>query len=164
MAQYLYGAVAARDAIPPTVIDPKSGPSGTQTFVGTFELDDTGNGDSGIFLPISVEAVLPSIKLAFDDLGTAGTVDIGLFKKEVDGTYTAVDADCFANNIDVNSAAVGFTEYRFSIKGIETVAQKAWALAGLSSRPAYAELFFGVTTDTGTTAAGTVSYIITVNQ
>ena len=104
------------------------------------------------------------VYFASDDLGTAGTVDIGFFKQEVDGTYTAVDADAIANNIDVNSAAVARTDYRFSVKGIETANQSCWELAGLSARPPYGDIYLGLTTDTGTTADGTVLLQATVTE
>jgi hypothetical protein len=125
--------------------------------VDTFELADTANGDIAHVFKIPVDAVLHSVKFASDDLGTAGTVDIGFYRKNDDGTYSAVDADALANNIDVNSAAVSLTEYRFSVKGIETANQAAYTLAGLSARPAYGDLYISLTTDTGTTAAGTVT-------
>lgn len=120
-----------------------------------FELVDSAAADNFMVVKLPVEATIVSLKAAFDDLGTAGTVDIGIFKKNADGTYTAVDADAFANNIDVNTAAVALTEYRYSVKGIETANQTLWELAGLSARPAYSDMYIGFTTDTGTTATGT---------
>lgn len=122
----------------------------------TFELADTANADDAIVLKIPVDSIIDHVYFACDDLGAAGTVDIGFHKKNSDGTYTAVDADAFANNIDVATAAVSRTDYRFSVKGIETANQTAWELAGLSARPAYNDIFVSLTTDTGTTAAGTV--------
>lgn len=122
----------------------------------TFELDDTANGDIAHVLKIPVDAILDSVIFGCDDLGSAGTVDIGFYRKKEDGTYEAVDADAIANNIDVATAAVSATEYRFSVKGLETANQTAYELAGLSARPAYADLYISLTTDTGTTTAGTV--------
>lgn len=122
----------------------------------TFELADTANDDDAIVLKVPVDAIIKRVEFACDDLGTAGTVSIGFHKKNSDGTYTAVDLDAFAADIDVNSAAVARTDYRFSAKGIETANQNAYTLAGLSARPDYAELYVSLTTATGTTAAGTV--------
>ena len=122
----------------------------------TFELADTANGDVAHVLKVPVDAVIDSVIFACDDLGSAGTVDIGFYTKNADNTYTAVDADAIANNIDVATAAVGATEYRFSAKGLETANQTAYELAGLSARPAYGDLYISLTTDTGTTTAGTV--------
>lgn len=126
-------------------------------IVDTMELTDTANADVAIVAKLPVDATILSLKLAADDLGTAGTIDIGLFKKNADGTYTAVDADAFANNIDVATAAVALTEYRFSVLGIETAMKPAYQLAGLTARPAYEDIYIGLTTDTGTTADGTVT-------
>lgn len=125
--------------------------------VDTFELTDTADGDIAHVFKLPIDAILHSVKFACDDLGTAGTVDIGFYKKNADGTYTAVDADALANNIDVNAAAVSLTEYRFSAKGIETANQNLYTLAGLSARPTYENLYISLTTDTGTTADGTVT-------
>ena len=121
-----------------------------------FELADTANNESAIVLPIPVDATVPSIKFACDDLGTAGTVDLTWFKKNSDGTYTELGDGLIANNIDVNAAAVSLAEYRYSVPNIDTGLKKAWELAGLSARPDYGTLYIGITTDTGTTAAGTV--------
>lgn len=121
-----------------------------------FELADTADGDIAHVLKVPVDAVIDSVIFGCDDLGTAGTVDIGFYYKKADGTYAAVDADAIANNIDVATAAIAPTEYRFSAKGIETANQTAYELAGLTSRPGYADLYISLTTDTGTTAAGTV--------
>lgn len=121
-----------------------------------FELADTANGDSAIVLKLPVDANLISVKFACDDLGTGGTADIGFYTRGSDGTYTAVDADALANNINVNTAAVALTEYRYSVKGIETQGQNAYTLAGLSARPDYTDIYLAITTDTGTTTAGSV--------
>lgn len=127
-----------------------------KAIVDQFELTDTANADFAIVARLPVDALIHSLKFGCDDLGTAGTVDIGVYRKKKDGTYVAVDADAFANDIDVNTAAVAPTEYRFSAKGIETALQPLYTLAGLSARPAYGDLYIGLTTDTGTTADGTV--------
>lgn len=135
-----------------------------KAYVDAFELADTANGDIAHVFKIPVDAIIHSIKFACDDLGAAGTVDIGFYRKKADGTYVAVDADAIANNIDVNTAAVTLTEYRFSVKGIETARQAAYELAGLSARPAYGDLYVSLTTDTGTTVAGTVTMQMLVTE
>ena len=121
-----------------------------------FELADTANGDSAIVLPLPVDCVIPSIKFASDDLGSAGTVDITFFYKASDGTYTEIADGLVANGVDVNASAVALTEYRYSVLDIDTANKKAWELAGLSERPSYGTIYLGLTTDTGTTTAGTV--------
>ena len=126
-----------------------------KSYRDAFELSDTADADFAIVLKISVDAIIDSVIFASDDLGTAGTVDIGFYKADGD-SYTVVDADAIANGVDVNSAAVTPTDYRYSVKAIDTAGQAAWELAGLSARPEYSDFYIGLTTDTGTTAAGTV--------
>lgn len=156
MATFKGTHVTDFDSQPIEIVDGRLHGGVKKIAVDAFELADTANGDVAHVLRIPVDAVIHSIVFASDDLGAAGTVDIGFYKKNNDGTYTAVDADAIANNIDVATAAVAPTEYRFSVKGIETAMQAAYELAGLAARPDYANLYLSLTTDTGTTAAGTV--------
>lgn len=160
MAQTLGTYVTNMDAKPFERVTSRLHGGNVKGIVLTDEVPDTANGDTMILAKLPVDATLASLRGAFDDLGTAGTVDIGLFYKAADGTYTVIDADCIANNIDVSTAAVALTEYRFQVKGIETIKQPLWELAGLTARPAYSDVYLGLTTDTGTTAAGTVSMFI----
>lgn len=127
----------------------------------TISLAAQSANDTVMMVRIPVDAYIPSIKLASDDLGTTGTIDIGFYQAATSsGVGTVVDADAIANNIDVNSAAVALTEYRFSVKGIETAKQKAWELAGLSEKPAYAFFDVGLTFDAATTATGDVTLMV----
>ena len=145
------------DATPSNTVNSRLHGGYIKGCVDQFELADTANGDIHHVFKIPVDAVLHSVKFASDDLGTAGTVDIGFYSKSADGTYVAVDINAIASLIDVNAGAVAETEMRFEAAGIETAAQTAWELAGLAARPAYGDLYISLTTPTGTTAAGTVS-------
>ena len=148
--------ITAFDATPPTHVNARLHGGVQKVVRDQFELADTANADIAPVLKLPVDAIIDHVYLAADDLGTAGTLDISIFKKAADGTYTAVLGNAFANNIDVSTAAVARTDYRFSTQGIETANQTLWELAGLSARPAYNDMYVGLTTDTGTTAAGTV--------
>lgn len=156
MAEQKGTHVTKFDAKPFTAVESCLHGGVVKSIVDSFELTDTANGDYAIVAKLPIDAIITSVVFGCDDLGTAGTVDIGFYKANGDGTYTAVDADAIANNIDVSTAAVAPTEYRFSAKGIETAKQNAYTLAGLSKRPAYEDIYIGLTTDTGTTADGTV--------
>lgn len=125
--------------------------------VDTFELADTANDDAHIVFKLPIDAILYSVKMAADDLGSAGTVDIGFHTKGADGTYTAVDVDAIASAIDVNAAATGLTEYRFEAADINTALETCWELAGLAARPAYEDIYLSISTPAGTTAVGTVT-------
>lgn len=152
------------DSTPPDVVNARLHGGVKKVAVDQFELTDTANGDIAHVFRLPIDAVIHELIFACDDLGTAGTVDIGLYTKNADGTYSAVDDDAFAAAIDVNAAAVSPTDYRFSAKGIETANQALWELAGLSARPAYGDLYISLTTDTGTTADGTVMLRVTYTE
>lgn len=145
------------DATPPLTVNSRLHGGLLKASVDTFELADTANDDDHIVFRLPIDAVLHSVKMAADDLGTAGTIDIGFHKKNDDGTYTAVDVDAIASAIDVNTAATGLTEYRFEAANINTANQSVWELAGLSARPAYGDLYLSISTPAGTTAVGTVT-------
>lgn len=144
------------DSTPPEVTEARLHGGNLKYYGDAFELTDTANGDIAHALRLPIDGILEDVIFGCDDLGTAGTVDIGFYKKDSDGSYTVVDADALANNIDVNSAAVAPTSYRYSAKGIQTANQTLWELAGLSTKPNYNDIYLSVTTDTGTTADGTV--------
>jgi len=152
--------ITAFDATPPLTVNSRLHGGYVKTCIDQFELADTANGDIHHVFKLSVDAVLSSVKMAADDLGTAGTVSIGFYKKNNDGTYTVVDADAIASAIDVNAAATALTEYRFEAAAIETIDQPVWELAGLAARPAYGDLYLSLTTPAGTTSAGTVAMVI----
>lgn len=154
MTTYKGTHITAFDSTPPETVNSRLH-GGTVKYAGDmFELADSANADNAIVLKLPADAVLNSIKFASDAL-SAGTVDIGFFKLNADGTYTAIDADAIANNIAVTSE-VALTEYRYSVKGIDTANKSVWELAGLSTRPEYNDIYVGLTTDTGTSAVGTV--------
>jgi hypothetical protein len=157
MAQQKGTHVTNFDATPLLTVNSRQH-GGVVKYAGdTLELADTANNDTAVLIKLPIDAVIQSVKFACDDLGTAGTVDITFFYKNSDGTYTEIADGLIANGIDVNAAAVGLTEYRFSVLNINTVNQSAWELAGLSARPAYGDIYIGVTTDTGTTSAATIA-------
>lgn len=126
----------------------------TQSTVN--EVPDTANGDNLILLRIPVDAVVKSVRAANDALG-AGTMDIGLYRKNSDGTYTAVDDDCFASAVAVTGAnALTDITYEAAATNIALRNQPAWQRAGLSARPAYGDLYLAATFDTGTSTVATL--------
>lgn len=145
------------DANPPNAVNARLHGGRVKACVDTFELADTANDDDHIVFKLPIDAVILSVKMAADDLGTAGTIDIGFHTKNDDGTYSIVDKDAIASAIDVNAAATGLTEYRFEAADINTANQSAWELAGLSARPAYGDIYLSISTPAGTTAVGTVT-------
>lgn len=113
---------------------------------------------------IPVEAKITSIRLWSDDLGTTGDFNLGFYPGNT--TFTsllhtdAVDEDALGTAIDVNAAALADVEVRFEVKDINTIDDKAWELAGLSTRPEYDTFLLAFTASEATTAAGDVSVIV----
>ena len=137
------------------------------TLQGTIEAPVTAAADTIILCAIPTDARLLEVSLAFDDLETNAvapdsTMHIGLFTKNVNtGVFTAVDNDAFAVSVDVFTAAIPLTNYRFSALNIDTATQPTWDLAtGLTARPAYDRMYLGLTTAVSTlgTVVGTVSF------
>lgn len=158
MPTFKSNAITDLDAKPYTPLRENEQGGFMRSFTEVFELPDTANGDDAIVIQLPARAVIKRLSMACDDLGTAGTISIGVHRKNNDGTYAVVSSNAFANNIDVNAAAVALTDYRFSAKNIDTANQPLWQLAGLSAAPSYGDLYLSITTATGTTTAGTVLF------
>ncbi len=164
MAQQLSTRLTAATTLPN--IPGKAPHSGSdRTITDTIEAADGANADTAIFaIEIPVGAKIHSVKIASDDLGTGTTMEVGLYSKNADNTFTAIDDDCFVTDLDVAAAAIALTERRFTVKDINTVNQVAWELAGLSARPSYPTCFLGISFPVGTTAVGTVSAMVTISS
>lgn len=85
---------------------------------------------------VNSAALIDSLKFASDDLGTGGTVDIGLYRTTADGG-AVVDADFFASAVDTDTAAVALTDvtYESAVVAIDDRAKPLWQQLGLSSDP-----------------------------
>ena len=120
--------------------------------------------DTVRLLRLPVDALLPVLRVGFDDLGTTGVVRIGLaypsnYAAPGGALGATIDDDAFASAIDVATAAIPMTDYRYALRNIDTAHQALWQLAGLAARPACAELDVVITVNTATTAAGTISVL-----
>jgi hypothetical protein len=71
-----------------------------------------------------------------DDVGTTGTLDIGIYKNTADGG-AVVDADFFASAVDINAAALNGTDvtHESTVFGFEDAEKPLWEALGLSSDP-----------------------------
>lgn len=143
------------DSTPFDVVRSRLHGGNTKHYRDAFEIGNTDNGDVTIVFKVGIDEVPTSLKYAHDAL-TSGALDIGLYKKNADGTYSAVDDNAFADAIDPSSAAA-LTEalYEAAATNIANANKTMWEWAGLSARPDYAELYVAITHDTGTGADGT---------
>ena len=85
---------------------------------------------------VNSATLIDSLKFASDDLGTGGTVDIGLYRTEADGG-AVVDADFFASAVDTDTAAVALTDitYESAVVIIDNRARPIWQQLNLSADP-----------------------------
>lgn len=118
---------------------------------------------------IPVEAKITSIRMWSDDLGTTGDLNLGFYPGPGSGTTIsadtdAVDEDAIGTAIDVNAAATADVEVRFETKDFNTLDDKAWEVAGLSSKPDYATFYLAFTASEATTAAGDVALIVRYSE
>lgn len=143
------------DSTPKDVVRSRLHGGVSKHYRDAFEIGNTDNGDITIVFKVGIDAIPTSLKYAHDAL-TSGALDIGLYTKNADGTYTAVDDDCFASAIDPSSAAA-LTEalYEAAATNIANGNKTLWEWAGLAARPDYADLYVAITHDTGTGADGT---------
>lgn len=152
------------DATPPTVVDAQLHGGAVKYYVDAFECPDTANADIMHIFRVPVDSVPISLRWANDALG-AGTVDIGLYRKNADGSYTAVDDDCFATQIAVTGAnAEAEVLYEAAAANIDLSDRPLWVWAGLSARPAYNDFYVSLTFDTGTSTVATASIKLLVSQ
>ena len=114
--------------------------------------------DTATMARLPVDAILLEFWLAFDDLGTAGDVEVGFWRTQVDGE-AVLDIDAMVALLDVNAAAVAFVNYRFDTLDINTVRQPVWDIATVAARPAYDFIDVKVNFLEASTAAGTISVI-----
>jgi hypothetical protein len=92
------------------------------------------------------------VQLQSDDLGTGGTVDVGLHRTSADGG-AVVDADFFASAVDTDTAAVARTDVTYE-SGVITIAnrgKRVWEQLALTADPGF---MYDVTI-TRNTATGT---------
>lgn len=88
-----------------------------------------------LFCSVPSNAIVNSVLVSAPDIGTTGTMDLGLYKNTADGG-AVVDADFFKAAIDTHSGAITKSEVMYG--NVITVAnseQRLWQLLGLSSDP-----------------------------
>lgn len=151
------------DSDPKVAVSAKLNRGNPFTIIDTIETPAILSiGDIVILARVPVDATLLSVKVANDDLGTTGDLDLGFYVGTTSGgTAGAVlDADAISADIDMNTAAVAMTEYRYDVLNINTIQQPVWDLATLSERPDYDYIDICLTATEATTAIGTISVIV----
>lgn len=143
-------------ATPPALVNARLHGGVVKNTIDAFEMTASATTDVWIIDKLGVDAVVRKVVLASDALG-AGAVNVGTYRKNADGTFTAVDADCFASAVDLSSAvAPTDVTYEAAAANISKAMYPLWQRSGLSARPAYGELYIGLAPSTATSDAGTV--------
>ena len=125
-----------------------------RTASGTVELlaGDSTDDDVVLLAPISSKASISTLLIGSDTFGGTCTFNVGVHN--YDGTVA--DEDAFATSV---ADAAAMTDVRHEVATINTVGQKLWELAGLSSDPG-GLLYISITFDATGGTAGTVSWNI----
>ena len=125
---------------------------------GTAELlaGDSTDNDVVLLAPISSKATISQLFVGSDTLGGSCTFNVGVHN--FDGTVA--DEDCFATAV---ADAAAMTDVRNEAATINTVGQKLWEIAGLSSDPGgllYVSITFAATGGTAGTLSWNISYAV----
>lgn len=122
--------------------------------VGTVEMTTADAGSTYRMCQVPSNCRISEIRLYSDDVGAAGAVHIGIYRTTADGG-AAVDADCFATAVDINTAALNGSvvtyEAGLSTAQIDDIEKPLYEQLGLSADPG---IMYDVVI-TSSTAAGT---------
>lgn len=140
------------DAVPSVKVNAsrKGGPVKVDIGSATFAASDATS--VARVLRVRSDVRMTALRLGSADLGTGGTVDIGVHQTEANGG-AVVDADFFASAVDTDTAALKLTDV-LNESGVVTLAnygKRLWEQLGLSADP---NLEYDITI-TRNTAAGT---------
>lgn len=125
------------DAVPVVKTNPLERDGKVRSMFGTAEFASSDDTSVARVLRVPSSARVDFLRYASDDLGTGGTIHIGLHRTTADGG-AVVDADFFASALDVDTAAVAWTDitYESAVVAIENAGKALWEQLGLSSDPA----------------------------
>lgn len=140
--------------------------SGEKVVVATYAAAGAiADNDVILMAELPIDAKITSIIMHSDDLGTTGDLNLGLYPGRGSGVTIAaatdaVDEDALGTAIDVNTAATANVEVRFEVKDHNSIEEKVYEIAGLTSRPDYGKMFLAFTASEATTAAGDLTLIV----
>ena len=129
-----------------------------RTACGTVELaaGDSTDNDVVLLAPLPSKSTINQLYVGTDDFGGSCTYNVGVHN--YDGTVA--DEDCFATTVADDAA---MADVRHEVATINTVGQKLWEIAGLSSDPGgllYVSITFAATGGTAGTLSWNVSYAV----
>ncbi len=126
-----------------------------------IELPDTANADEIRLATFRSNDRIVGMQIAYDDLGGAGTLNVGIAYSGDNNDGATIDDDCFASLLDLSTDAVGRTEIagESATMTASLFGKTLWQVGAIATDPGgYIDLL-GVT-PTGTTTAGTVVLMV----
>lgn len=158
-------AITNRDSTPPVLSNASIAGGEVKEAVGVVEVVPTDDANSTIrFAQVPSNARISQVLLSCDDSGTAGAMDIGIYKATQDGGQV-VDADFFATAQSLAAAALKNSDvtHLSGNFGIEKSELPLWKALGLTEDPKISYDLVGTVTtavETQATVAAKVKYVI----
>lgn len=88
-----------------------------------------------LFCSIPSNALVHSVQVSAPDIGTTGTMDLGLYQTTANGS-AVVDADFFKAAINVNSGAITKSEVLYgNVVTVANAEKRVWEALGLTVDP-----------------------------
>lgn len=157
-------AITNRDSTPSILSNASVAGGETKEAVGVVEVLPTDDANSTFrFAQIPSNARISQVLLSCDDSGTAGAMDIGIYKATQDGGQV-VDANHFATAQSLATALVSSdVTHASGVYGIEKSELPLWKALGLTEDPKINYDLVGTVTtavETQATVVAKVKYVI----
>lgn len=155
--------IANRDAVPATKnFDFLEGGMPRESVCTlTIATGDT-SGSKYLAFPIPSGARLTALTVWSDDMGTATTIDIGLYDTTANGG-AVVSQTLLCSNLDVHSGALAGVNEMFQIQSVTAIEKRLWELALATSDP-YKDydvvIYLHTTADVGGAISLKCAYVI----
>lgn len=114
--------------------------------------------DASVYRMVRVpsSARIHSIEIVSDAITGGTAYDVGVYKVAGDAAGAVVDADLFADGLDLSAGNTVPVDITFAARDIADIEKRLWELLGLSADP-HKEYDICLTADTVGTGAGTIS-------
>jgi hypothetical protein len=158
VAERKSGQISNRDAVPRIMTTAAAVAAMIRGFVATVE---TVSGDSVNsvyrFTRVPSNAVMHTLRVYTDDIGTTGVGDIGLYDT-TDNGGGVVDADFFSSAVNMNAGALNGADiiHESAVLDLDKIEKPIWQVLGLANDPKK-EYDICVTLTGAADAAGTIA-------
>ena len=164
MAETSSNLITNTDATPPVLNSVSKAGGRMRVMSDAFEVasdDIDADGDIIRLCRLPSNAVVHSIKLYSDDLGSSGTVDCGIYAA---GGTTATNDEVFATAFDISGQVTNGSELRFEAGDATSLASVGKKLYELLATPLTTDpqVMYDIclTVETACASAGTVGFVV----